>query len=127
MGLFTRLNARILAAIDKRSGTMRLVRAAIVDNQLVLTQSDGSLQQLNWSALKRVVAVLRDLYAGSQVSLLLEFSDSQVSEVPESCPGWFDLCEAIALLGGAHPFGEWYEQAQRSRAGQAIEVWSDVK
>jgi len=124
MGFFTGLNARILAAIDKRSGTTQLVRVAVVDSHIVLTHSDRSLHEVEWSGLTRVVALRRDLYAGDEVSLLLESSGSQFFEVAASCPGWLDLCAAIDLLEGARPFGEWHQQVLSAGVGQAIDVWS---
>jgi hypothetical protein len=123
MGIFSGLNARIVATVDQRSKTARFVRVAVGDGLFVLTQSDGTTRELDRASLRRVVALRRDIYTGDEISLLLEMSDSQVFEAAASCPGWLDLCAAINLLKDARPFGEWHRQAQAARFGEAIDIW----
>jgi len=124
MGLFKSLNAHILSAIDEHSGTARLERVAFLGDQLEFTFTRKLRLEVAWSALYRIVAFRRELYAGDEVSLLLEFADSQVFEVGTSCPGWAELCAAIAALEGARPYGEWLPRALLAPVGQALDVYS---
>lgn len=122
--LFAALNERILAVIDKRSGTSRLLQAELEDRQLLLKYADGPMRRIAWLRLLRVVAIRRDLYAGDEVSVLLEFADAGLIEVPASCQGWSDICAAFEKLDGAPPFGNWHSEVILAPIGQAINVWS---
>jgi len=124
MGVFDALNAKVVAAIDRRSGASTLAGVAVVDERLKLTHADGRVIDLPRAGLRRVVALRRDLYAGDQVSLLLEFDDARIVEVPASVPGWGALSESIGSLDGSRRFGEWHAEALAAPMGVAVPVWS---
>jgi len=123
MGLFTALNARIVAAIERRSGSARLTRVAFANDRLMLSYSGGSRREVAWADLMRVVALRRDVYAGDEFTLLLEFRGPQVVEVAASCPGWTDLCTAIDALNGARRSGDWLVRLLSTPVGESIQVW----
>lgn len=124
MSLFSALNERILAAIDKRSGTDRLSRVGFEAEDLLLTHAGGSDRRLAWGGLEHAVAIRSQAYAVDEICVLLEFADCGVIEVPASCPGWMDLCAAIEKLDGARPFGQWHAEVISAPVGRAVEVWS---
>lgn len=116
-------NKRILAYIARRSGSLQLDAVTLVGDKLLLRYADGASAQLNCLAVTRALGLLRDLYAGTAVCVLLEFADGRLIEVPESCLGWLTLCEAIDRLPGARPFAEWYPHVQRPESGHALAIW----
>ena len=122
MGVFDALNARVVAAIDRRSGGSPLAGVAVADGRLLLTFADGRVLDLPQASLRRVVALRRDLYAGDQVSLLIEFDDARIVEVPSSVPGWSALSESIDSLDGSRRFGEWHAEVLTAPMGGAIPV-----
>ncbi len=124
MGIFDALNARILAAVDVRSGVSRLACAALANDRLVLTLADGGVQELQWAGLRRVVALRRDLHAGDEVSLLLEFDPAEIVEIPASVPGWTALATSVDSLEGARRFGEWHVEVLAAPMGHGTPVWS---
>ena len=124
MGVFDSLNAKVVAASDRRSGRSSLANVAIADARMTLTFANGGVLNLPCADLRRVVALRRDVYAGDQVSLLLEFDDGRIVEVPSALPGWSALAEAIDSLAGARRFGEWHADVLAAPPGDAIAVWS---
>jgi hypothetical protein len=123
MGLFSTLNARIAAAIQRRAGAAPCTRVSLVQGRLQARRADGTHSEADWHRLARVVALRREQYAGDATSLLLGFDD-QLMEVPSSAEGWTALCEAIAALPGAMPFGEWHARALSAPVGEGVDVWS---
>jgi hypothetical protein len=124
MGVFDALNARIVAAIDRRSGRAPLAGVTVADGRLRLTFAGGRVLDLPRTGLRRVVALRRDVYAGDQVSLLLEFEDARIVEVASSVPGWSALAQSIDSLDGSRGFGQWHAEAMAAPMGEAIPVWS---
>lgn len=124
MGLFIWLNARVLAAIDKRSGTAAVRRVRLSGGRIEVDLSDGSRQAWRLADLARVVAIRRDLYAGDEVSLLLDLLGPSVVEVPASSDGWFDLCTQLEQFDGAVPFVQWHAKALLAALGEPMTVWA---
>lgn len=124
MSLFKALNARILAALDQQAGHSVVVDVALADGQLLLADGQGVRHSAAWRDLSAVLALRRECYAGDEVVLLLEFDGRRFCELPASCRGWVELCEAIAALPGALPFGQWHARVLAADLGSAIKVWS---
>ena len=109
MGLFRRLNALVLARVRERSGEVTVSNAAVAGHQLVLTLSNGTERFIDLQRLIRAVAVMHETYAGKEVALLLEVADPpRLLQVPESCPGWQDVCAALDSVPRCTPYATWY-------------------
>jgi hypothetical protein len=124
VSLFSALNARILAALDRRTNETPVAAVAVMDGLLVLTDEKGVRHTVPWRNLQTVAALRRECYAGDEVVLLLAFSGPQLCEVPASCRGWAELCDAVGALPGARPFGEWHARVLGADFGSAEQVWS---
>lgn len=123
MGLFSHLNVQLLAALERRSGTTRVMRVSVLGAQLVLVGGDGTQQVWPLAQLQRAVAIRRDSGAGNEVSLVLEWDAARIAELPSSCDGWLELCAAIERLDGAVPFGRWHALAMAASGPEAVDIW----
>lgn len=122
MGLFQRLNALVLARVRERSGEVTVLKAVAAERQLVLTLSNGTEQAVDLRRLDRVVAVMHEAYAGKEVALLLALADpSQLLQIPESCPGWQEVCVALDSVPGSTPYATWYPSVL-TNAGDVIVI-----
>lgn len=109
MGLFQRLNALVLARVRERSGEVTVLNAVVMGHQLVLTLSSSTEQSIDLQRLIRATAVMHETYAGKEVALLLKLADPpRLVQIPESCPGWQDVCAALDSVPRSTPYATWY-------------------
>jgi hypothetical protein len=109
MGLFQRLNALVVARVRERSGEVTALSAAVAGHQLLLTLSNGTKQSIDLQRLGHASAVMHETSAGKEVALLLEFDDPpRLLQIPESCPGWQDICTALDREPRSTPYTTWY-------------------
>jgi hypothetical protein len=122
MGLFQRLNALVLSRVRERSGEVTVLKAVVAERQLVLTLSNGTEQRIDLQRLGRVIAVMHETYAGKEMALLLELADPpQLLQIPESCPGWQDICAALDTVPGSTPHATWYPSVL-ANAGDVVVI-----
>lgn len=123
MGLFSKLNAKVLAGIDRRAGTLPLDKVS-VDGAGMSFFVGGNTRRLTlpWSDLQRAAASTRDVLVGQELILLLQSRSGQVYEVPASCPGWAELCAGLDRVEGSIASSRWQLQALTVTPGHAVEV-----
>jgi hypothetical protein len=109
MGLFQRLNELVLARVRERSGEIIVSSATVTGHRLLLTLSNGTEQSIDPQRLGRTSAVMHETYAGKEVALLLQVdAPPQFLQIPESCPGWQDVCTALDRVPRSTPYATWY-------------------
>jgi len=123
MGIFSKINKIIITYINNRSEKNTLTKIEVSDKYLLVAYNHNTLVHLPWINLKRVVAIRRDLYAGKEISVLLEFLDSGVVEISESCDGWVDICTFIEKFDGAQQFRTWYLQMIAAPIDSTMTIW----
>lgn len=121
-GIFSRLNQRIIAALDRRAGRTRLRRVSVSPQALTLEYADESQHHLTWDDLRRVVAIRRDVFAGDLLCVLMELSTGGVVEVPATVAGWDDLCTALDQLPRARPTVQWSTEVLSQPTGTPVDI-----
>ena len=91
------------------AGEVIVLSAAATGHQLLLTLSNGTEQSVNLQRLSRASAVMHETYVGKEAALLLELADpTRLVQIPESCPGWQDVCVALDSVAGSTSYATWY-------------------
>jgi hypothetical protein len=123
MGLFQRLNALVLARVRERSDETAVQRVTVDGHELSLTLSDGKRHVLDLRRLTRALAIRHDVYAGTEIALLLEGSSpSELVQIPESCVGWQETCDALDSLPGSVPYRQWYPRLLANDGESAVNI-----
>ena len=118
------LNAKVMQAIERRSGTAALARIEVTGEVIDFEYGQGFTRSIAIADIARVVAVRAASYGGDEMTLLIETAKPPVVEAGASSPGWTDMCEALdSKLTGAMPFGQWFAKLQAANIGDVVTVW----
>ncbi|HZF78755.1 MAG TPA: hypothetical protein VEZ89_03095 [Rubrivivax sp.] len=125
MGLLQRLNSLVLTRVRERSGEAAVLSVTVEGHQLLLALSNRQHHLLDLRRLTRAVAVKHDVYAGTEIALLLEGDNpSDVVQIPESCVGWPETCAALDSLPGTVPYRQWYPRLLANDSESAVDIFS---
>jgi hypothetical protein len=104
--MFSRLRG-LFARRSKRSEPPPVIEATA--DGFVLRRSDGTAEEVSWSAVRRVHAYKRDLLTTDEIRLLLELEPpGGLLELSEEWPGFEDLFGGMERALGVSP--AWYPE-----------------
>lgn len=123
MGLFQRLNDLVLKRIRESSGEVAVRRVIVRGMELSLELSNGEHRPLDLRHLARAAAFKHDVYAGTEIALLLEGENpSQAVQIPESCSGFHEVCLALERVPGTAAYAAWYPRLLADDGESAVEI-----
>jgi hypothetical protein len=125
--MFNRLNQAVLKFVGKRNGDRSITMVMCNTRGFAVSAEPdhGALAQqtIDWTQVKRIVALNSPSLVGDDLFLLVEHGDTTLTLTP-GVAGWDEFLAACeSRLHGALPRSEWQTRLIAEQSGTPVEVF----